>query len=143
MSRVTPKKVADAVGELTSQGKVASVRNVRALLGGGSFRDISRQMAALKTKQPLPRVPTEIPSAPGYISLAEHQQKLRELEARFEGDRKRLMMETDAIRQGIGSPFQGRISSLEKQVASLQKELGRGSLAVINQRGERGDSHRE
>lgn len=115
-----------AADQLLADGDRVSVRNVRKYIGKGSFRDISRHLHAWRSSHSENRAPN--PDASGFISLEKHDQALRELHERLEKDRIHLMLQTDAIRQGLAAPHLLKIERLEKKIAQLERKMHQAGL---------------
>lgn len=116
---VTLAEVKTVADNLVAQGSPISVRTVHQRTKG-SFRDVSRYLAKWREASP---AASTIPVSDDVILRTEHERLLREAEARLDGERRHLMMQTDAIRQGLGAPHLAKIATLESRVTELQREL--------------------
>lgn len=138
MSSTLEAAVHRAARALQEETGCVSVRSVRARLGKGSFRDIGHYLATwrqqIRHESNLQKPPQETrsPTSEGVdtISLEKHAQIVAEIENRLEGERRHLMMQTDAIRQGIAAPHLMKIERLEKLVRLYERTLRQAGIDV-------------
>ena len=138
MSTELETAVHRAARQLQEETGSVSVRTVRAQLGKGSFRDIGHYLATwrqqVRHETGLQNPAQEAQSSPSEgvdtISLEKHAQIVAEMENRLEGERRHLMMQTDAIRQGIAAPHLRKIERLERLVRLYERTLRQASVEV-------------
>lgn len=140
MSKQLEKSIHAAADALAANGVPVSVRAVRSEIGGGSFRDIGkhlvkwREIRAAEEKIAVTQLkaatPAEIPAKEGFIPLEEHTRALEEMEDRMRQERLHLMIETDAIRQGLAAPHLLKIRNLQRRVGQLERSLLLAGLSL-------------
>ena len=128
-------RICEVVDTLTADGQTPGVRAVQRITGG-SFRDVGKHLATWRSLHPQN---TASPPSTDWISQAEHNRLMTEVEERLEAERRHLMLQTDQIRQGIAAPHAGqitrlqrRISELENQVALLEAKLGANDRRALD-----------
>lgn len=138
MSANLESAVHRAARQLKEETGHVSVRSVRARLGKGSFRDIGQYLATWRThacyktdaQKPPQDAITEPPEGVGAISLEKHAQIVAQMANQLEGERRHLMMQTDAIRQGLAAPHLMKIERLEKLVRLYERTLRQAGVEV-------------
>ena len=117
-----------AADQLLKDGIKPSERKVRALLGGGSNRDIGPALRLWwkegAGKPVAPAVPPPVAAADGdMVPRAEVERMIAEINERADGERRHLMLETDRIRQEIAAPIQQKLEKLESENFLLRAKL--------------------
>lgn len=113
-----------AAEQLLKDGIKPSERKVRALLGGGSNRDIGPALRLWwKEGAGKPVAQAAPPVAGDMVPRAEVERMIAEINERAEGERRHLMLETDRIRQEIAAPIQHKLEKLESENFLLRAKL--------------------
>lgn len=119
-----------AADRLFLSGILPSERKVRAVIGNGSNREISPALQLWRNSCPtrfvlassVPAV-AATPSDGQMVSRVEMEALIADIEARAEGERRHLMMETDRVRQDMAAPLQRKIDKLETENFLLRAKL--------------------
>lgn len=116
-----------AADQLLKDGIKPSERKVRALLGGGSNRDIGPALRLWWKEgagKPVAQAAPPVAAADGdMVPRAEVERMIAEINERAEGERRHLMLETDRIRQEIAAPIQHKLEKLESENFLLRAKL--------------------
>lgn len=95
----------DAADRLLSGGAKPTVRAVRALIGGGSNRDITPSLKRWWSNRRMPSLPKidlgQTDVASDTVSRAEMEDKLARMAEIAAAERQYLMLETDRMRQSL------------------------------------------